>query len=111
MHKRVTISLKDVPIQKVFQEIILQTGVSIVYNDAYFKDIKPVSITAKDVSLEEFLTKLFSDQPLVYEIRGKSVSVRRKYDAIANRNTLKPNPPITVKGRVVDEEGKPVEGA
>src|SRR5687768_11573928 len=53
--QKVTISLKDVPIQKVFEEVLLQADVTIIYDEAYFKDSKPVTIHVKDAAADDVI--------------------------------------------------------
>src|SRR5687768_12934609 len=72
----VTLSMKNVPVQNVFQEIILQTGVSFVYDDDLFKHLKPVTIEVKDAQVIEVLNKCLAGQPVSYTYEGNSVVIK-----------------------------------
>src|ERR1700761_7438927 len=51
----VTLSVRNVPLQKVFREITRQTCMSIVYKEALLEGMAPVSIEVKNAKLEEVL--------------------------------------------------------
>ena len=53
LSQKVTLSLKAAPVQQVFKEISRQTGVSIVYKEALFEKIAPVTISVKDATIKE----------------------------------------------------------
>ncbi len=69
-------------------------------------DANTVTVKAENVPLREFLQEIFKEQPLEYSIENKAVIVSRKFKGKEFRPVLDLEPPITVKGRVVDEEGK-----
>jgi type II secretory pathway component HofQ len=53
--QKVTLAVKDVPLQQVFAEIITQTGVSIVYSEKALSNTSPVTLKVKDASVQEVL--------------------------------------------------------
>src|SRR5450631_2528788 len=72
----VTLSVKNVPVQKVFKEIFRQTGISILYNEQLFEHTAPVSIEAKDLPVQEVLNQCFRNQPFIYEIADNSIIIK-----------------------------------
>ncbi|HET6995608.1 MAG TPA: secretin and TonB N-terminal domain-containing protein, partial [Chitinophagaceae bacterium] len=105
--QKVTLSLKNVPVQTVFREVIRQTGFSIIYNEAMFEGLKPVSIEVKDATVEEAIQKALKGQPLSYELEGTKIVIKKQ----ENPDELPtPDSPLTidVKGRIVNEKGEPV---
>ncbi|HET6994759.1 MAG TPA: SusC/RagA family TonB-linked outer membrane protein [Chitinophagaceae bacterium] len=106
----VTIDVKNARIQQVLNEVSRQTGVSIAYNDALFAGVPPVSIKLKNASVQQVFEKLFKDLPFEYRLENNSVSISKKNIPAEVKSDLPP-PLITVKGRVVDEEGNAVPGA
>ena len=66
----VTLSVKNTPIQKVFQEVIRQTGVSIMYDEALFSGAKAISLNVREASVTEVLAKCLEGQPFIYSIEG-----------------------------------------
>ena len=71
MSQRITLSLKQAPLAKVFDEISRQTGLSVVYREDLLKDAKPVTVEVKDATVEEVMNACFADQPLgLYDQRN-----------------------------------------
>ncbi len=107
--QKVTLSLKKVPVQKVFSEVIRQTGISIVYTESMFEGSMPVSIEVKDASISEVLDQCLRNQPFSYYVEGSTIIIKKKSsaDGIQSPHDLTP---IDVKGKVVNEKGEPLEG-
>lgn len=120
LSQKVSFSGRNVSIEQVFAHVERQTGYSFLYLQETVSDVKPVTITVKDVSLTEFLDILFKNQPLQYRIESKTIHLTRKVPA--RFTTMQPSlaanavsPPvadtsITIRGRVVDESGAPMQG-
>src|SRR6202012_1050377 len=53
--QRVTLSMKQAPLTKVFDEISRQTGLSVIYREELLKGTKPVTIDVKDATPEEVM--------------------------------------------------------
>src|ERR1700722_9885555 len=102
----VTISEKNVPIQKIFKEIFRQTGVSIVYNETLFEHAAPVTVEVKDAPVQQALDQCLKNQPFDYTVENNMIVVRSKQ---AEVKTV--TPPNDVHGRVTDSTGIPLEGA
>ncbi len=108
--QRVTLSLKNVAVQKVFDEVINQTGVSIVYNETLIKDAKAVSVDVRDASVEEVLEICFRGQPFTFSSSGNVIWVKSLSASLAT-GAADLYPPIDVHGIIVNENGEPVVGA
>jgi TonB-linked SusC/RagA family outer membrane protein len=91
------------PLKKVLEEIENQSGMVFMYNNALLNTAKPVSIEAKDLSLEAMLKKVFENQPLSYQVIDKTIVLKGK--SIPFVKDL-----VDVAGRVLDENGKPLPG-
>ncbi len=76
-------------------------------------DTKPVSISVNDASIPDFLAQVLQGQSLGYTIKKKTIVIKKIFVSpqLSGGQDKTKAPPITVKGRVVDEEGKPVEGS
>lgn len=101
--QKVTISLKNAPLAKVFGEITRQTGYSFLYTDEVLDGALKVDIKMNNASLEAVLDRCFKDQPLTYSIVEHTVVVQRRQD-------VAPPAGMEVRGRVTDTAGKPMAG-
>jgi TonB-dependent starch-binding outer membrane protein SusC len=112
----VSISMKDAPLEKVFKEIKRQTGYSFMYTGTMLKEAKKVSIDVKNYSLEQALDVCLANQPFSYTIIDKTIVLKPR-EATPNHTGVYPEPlsgstppPIDIKGRIVNENGEPLEG-
>lgn len=109
----ISISVENGSIQKVFDMIKAQTHYQFFYTNKVLANSKPVSINMKDASLEQVLDVCFKDQPLTYTIIENTVVVKigKKADNTVEKTVVTSPPvPIEIKGRVFNEEGKPLAG-
>lgn len=104
----ITLNLENVPIQQAFVEIEKQSGYSFVYGKEQVSQLKITKLSVTQASIEQVLTKLFTDQPLAYTISGKYISIKRL--PAAEKTTVVAPPPIEVKGKLVSDKGEPLEG-
>jgi TonB-dependent starch-binding outer membrane protein SusC len=72
----VTLSAKNVTIKEVFRQIILQTGISVIYDNAIIDKIKPVNIDVKNASINEVLDLCLAGQPITYKHQGNSIMLK-----------------------------------
>lgn len=108
--QRVTLAVKDMPLQKVFAEVITQTGVSIVYSEKVLSGTDPVSLKVKGASVQEVLDLCLKHQQLTYSLEGNSFVIKRapagKAPPLLTADTL-----ITVTGAVTGADNTPLPGA
>src|SRR5579859_4769093 len=108
----VTYSAKRVPLATVFSQIKKQTGYVFFYVSQDIEGSEKVSVDFKKTSLTAALDALFSNQPLMYSIKGNTIFIRRK-------SVSPPLPPsvdtahvtIILNGTVKSEKGDPLIGA
>ncbi len=107
----ITLSAKNIRLEKVFTEIEKQTGYSFVYRWEVIQNSKPVSLQVNNASIKYVLDLCFQGQSLTYSIVDKVVVITTK-DNSNVKKSMEPGEPgeslIDVSGRVVDENGKPV---
>jgi TonB-linked SusC/RagA family outer membrane protein len=108
--QNVTLKQTNASLVSVFTEIRKQTGYDFFYSDRMMDNARPISVDLKNVPIEEALKQIFAKQPLVYELKDNAVMVKPKeptfLERLADRWAA-----IDVRGRVVDQEGKPLPGA
>ena len=107
--QKVTLSVKNAPLETVFKDIKKQTGYLFFYNVEWLQKSDNVSIEIKDIPLEQALELLFKDQPFDYSIVNKTVVIKEK-DNAADYYDPPPSPPVELKGTVADEKGVALEG-
>ncbi len=81
----VSLDAKNESLVNVLRSIQSQSGYSIIWVDKQMQMAKKVNVTLKNVSVQEALEKVFSDQPLRYVIEADEkrviIQVRKKNDA------------------------------
>jgi TonB-linked SusC/RagA family outer membrane protein len=108
--QRVTLSVKQMPLQKVFAEIITQTGVSIVYSEKVLANTRPVSIKVKNATVQEVLDQCLKQQQLTYTLEGNSFVIKRTPTGNAPPQLLA-DTLITVSGTITGTGNIPLPGA
>lgn len=111
--QRVTLNERNSSIENVLKKIRTQTGYDFLFERKLVKDIGSIDLKLNNVTLEEALKTLFNKAPLMpltYNIDGKIVVIEPKKKSILDK-VMDLFSEIDVKGRVVDEEGKPLAGA
>lgn len=107
----VTISLKNASFVKATEEITRQTKFDFSYNDQILKKVKPVTLKLVKEPLSSALEKLFSGQPVSYEVRDRIIIIIDKQPEGLRPAKSSPSTQSPVNGRVANEEGVPLEGA
>ncbi|MBL7697794.1 MAG: TonB-dependent receptor [Chitinophagaceae bacterium] len=111
LSQTISYSGKNVPLEKVFPVIEKQTGYYIFYSKDDIRN-KTVTIHASKSSIEDFMTLLLKDQSLTYSFEGRNISIKRKPAVKALPVVADPvEPPVELRGKIVDEDGQPVQGA
>lgn len=109
--REITASFKNEPLQSVFVELEKQTGYSFMFQMEDIKGQPAVTESLTGVSLETALSKIIKS-PLQYEIKGKTVVIKKSTQDTARKEAGAPrNGNTTVSGKITDEKGEPVIGA
>lgn len=107
--QKVTLSVKDMPLTRLFREVRKQTGFAFLYNNASLQATKPVTIQVSGASLEEVMALALKGQPLTYTISNNTIILKT---APVVKEELVQAAPIEIKGKVIDAKTKePVVGA
>lgn len=110
--QKLSLSLKDRPLEDVFREIKKKTGYTFFYKLQMLQQAKKVSVSVENEDLHEVLDIIFKDQPLTYEMVNKTVVVKAKLAGSAGTMVVQPAaaPALTVVGKVTDDKGSPLPG-
>lgn len=108
----ITIKLVKQPVESAFAAIEKQTGYVMLYNPDLLKQTAPVTISAANMPLEQFLRKLLDDRALNYSIEDKTIFIRRGKVQAAEKAAAAADAPAfaTVTGHVTDSAGGPLPG-
>ena len=112
----ITLSGSNMKLEHIFSAVKNQTGFVAFYNLNDLSRAQTVSVKAKKLPLTDFLDRVMENQPFTYRILDKTIMIALKPVVLAPAAPVViavplPPPLIDVKGRVIDEEGKPVAGA
>ncbi len=107
-----TLTVRDAPMGKVFDEIRRQTGYNFFYNDEWLERAHPVSFSVTGVPLTVALDSCFRGQPFSYTIIEKTISLQltaaggKGVDSVPRVKTL-----VEVTGSVYNEANEPMGSA
>jgi TonB-linked SusC/RagA family outer membrane protein len=115
-YSQITLSEHNTPLQKVFQKIQRQSGYDFVSTYDVIKEAGNVTVNLRNATLQQALEECLKGKPLTYTIIEKTIVIQpRKQDLYptdtkAVTETLTP-PPVEIRGRVVNENGEPLQNA
>lgn len=110
--QKVTLSLKNAPLEKVFREIQKQTNLDFLFTRQMLKETHPVDVEVKDASLQEVMNICLKDQPLDFVIDNNAIVIKEKSRASVLSIAPESTPPLVdIDGRVTDSTGAPLVGA
>ena len=75
--RNVSLQFTDQPAEKVFGELMRQTGCNFSYNSSLLRDLR-ISVHVDNVSLESALSSMFADTGITYSIKGNNVVLKRR---------------------------------
>lgn len=104
--KNVMLTVKNATIQQVFQSLKQQSGFDFFYSSRVVEKARAVTTSFHDIPLEAALNICLKDQPLSYNIVGKTVIVQVKDETPAAEAVLFKD----ISGTVTDSDGKALEG-
>lgn len=113
----VSLSVKNAPLGKVFEQVKKQTGYSFIWDEKTLKDTKPVSLELKNATIQQVLDLCIKNQPITYSIIDRLVLIKLRDLSPAGgggneqRMANSEQPPIDITGRVTDSDGNPLGGA
>src|SRR5690606_4441695 len=109
--QQITLSMRDIPVEEVFQSIEKQSSYVFFY-DSKELGTELISVQINNMPIRKALEECFRNLPLVYKIVGKNIVVSRDphwYDRNAIPQLLKVQTD-SLKGNVTDGEGIPLPG-
>src|SRR5450631_288683 len=80
--QKITLSEKNVPLEKVFREITKQSGYYFLYNNQQLQKVKKVSVEVKDASVREVLDECLKEQPITYTIIEQTIVIKPREEKL-----------------------------
>lgn len=110
---RVTLKENETPLKQVLQNVRSQTGYDFLYDTKLIENAKKVSLNLNNVSLDQALNSLFESRGLTYTIKDKFIVIKEKEPSFLDKASVILNlfQDLNVRGKILDEGGKPLEGA
>ncbi|MDI3319804.1 SusC/RagA family TonB-linked outer membrane protein [Pinibacter soli] len=106
--QNVTLNMRNAPLIKVLDEVEKQTGYSFIYEKSQLAKAGAISIDVKNCELQSLLEKVLKNQPLNFNIREKFIVLSPKPNNVILSQPTYDFAYTTVKGKVVDENDKPI---
>jgi len=112
--QKISLDVKNEPITNVFRDIMKQSPYTFAYWGDFIKSMRPVTAKINDAPIEDVMDALLKGTDWTYGITGYTVSIkpRAKEKNPINIPSIQGvgDPPITIRGRVINEENEPVAG-
>ena len=75
--KKVTLEMRNVPIETCLEEIKKQTGINFLYNAQAFKGVENVSVKATNEAWSTVLKRVLEPRHFTYGIKDGTVVIRK----------------------------------
>ncbi|MHA4845011.1 TonB-dependent receptor [Flavitalea antarctica] len=107
--QNVSVNMKNTTLKKFFKAVQKQTGYNFLYSTELLDRTGRVDVVVQNVNIEEALEKCLQNTSLTYTIVEKTIIIKGKKATLHSPENPPLPPPITVSGKVVDEEGKALQ--
>ena len=97
--KKVTLDLKDVPMETFLNTVKQKAGINMLYNSKMFKGVEPVTVKATNEPWGELLDRVLSPKGFTYATKDGIVVIKKK-----DQKTR------VLEGKVVDDMGGELPG-
>lgn len=109
----ITLEARSYSLKEVFKVVRQQTNYKVVYNVRFLDGAKAVSISARQMPLQQFLKQALRDQDLHYSIEENTIFIGRKIatnpeklNVVGTAQTKQ----LTLSGKVTNTEGQALGG-
>jgi TonB-linked SusC/RagA family outer membrane protein len=109
--QQITINRKNASLESLLKEIRTQSQYDFFYDGKIVPKNKLVDVNLKNADINEALKKVLAGSVLTYTIEGKIVTIKKQSEPSLLDRVISVFETIDVRGRIVDENGKPLPGA
>ncbi len=108
--QQITLAEKNAALPKVFESIEKQTSFVFFFDADLLAKAKKVTLQFANAPIEEVLKACVRDQPFEYAIAGNIIVIRKR--SVPDQPSIAAAPaPLTITGRVLNDQGEPLSGA
>ena len=104
----INLHVREAPLKTVFSSIETQTSYIFFYKTALLREGHPVTLDEEGIPLKDVLDDCFRDQPFVYHIEGRVITIEPKPAAPPPGAEDLPTLPTPIHGKVTDSSGVPL---
>lgn len=105
--QKVNLDVKNESLRSVVKAIQKQTGYSFIIHERFLRIAQPVTVQVAQTEVLDVLPLIFESQPFTYEVNEETVTAIMQK---TNNKTESSPKQTTVRGRVTDSVGNPIEG-
>lgn len=108
--QKLTYNKKDITIRELFREIKRQTGYNVVSSDGSLNPHMPIDVNFYKTPLEKVFDQILFGTAVTYQFLDKNIVIKIDNRSLRERG-IGMLTKIDVRGRVLDENNKPLVGA
>lgn len=108
--KKITYVKKKTNLWDLFNAIKAQTGYKVLWSDDVIKTSEPIDANFTNATIDEVMKKVLAGKPVTYIVQDEMIVIRRDLPSFRAKVSMVV-PAIDVRGRVLDEDSKPLVGA
>src|SRR5690606_23897242 len=90
MAQKVTLSLKNEKIERLFSEITKQTNIQFLYSNEVLQKAQPVNIQVRNADVNDVLREVIARQNMTYRVIEGTVTVNVKAQPVSARSAPLP---------------------
>lgn len=105
LQSRINVTLKNARIEELIKAIESQTDLGFLFNASELKNVKPISVSAKNETVENILNKALDNTGLGFEIENKTILIKALHKPTSTQQEKR-----TITGTVFDEGKKTLPG-
>src|SRR5690606_28083583 len=107
--QRITLNVRNIPLETVLDNIQSQTGYLVLYNNELIKNVGKVQANFRNLELNAAMQAILQGLPLTYDIQGKTILIKpspTSQNEVARTQAIQES----ISGKVVNEKGEPLSG-
>ncbi|HWV72632.1 MAG TPA: TonB-dependent receptor [Pseudosphingobacterium sp.] len=109
MAQKISLNQKNATVAQLLTNIEKQTGYTFFYRKNDVEEMKPVSVSLQNVTVEDALNYIFKDQPCSYQVQDKLIVLKKRVLPSAHEEPFVRQEHLVV-GTVKDSLGLPIPG-